>query len=102
LEYDFLKGYDAVAYFTQKKPVKGNPAIKSTYQGATYLFSSTANKTAFDKNPAKSQLLEEKPAKVFWPQEVQITEGILLEQKKPIRARITKEAPGIHSKGDQS
>jgi YHS domain-containing protein len=48
-----LKGYDAVAYFTQKKPVKGNPAIKSTYQGATYLFSSAANKTAFDKNPAK-------------------------------------------------
>lgn len=48
-----LKGYDAVAYFTQGKPVKGNPAIKSTYQGATYLFSSAANKTAFDKNPAK-------------------------------------------------
>ncbi|MGA7905292.1 MAG: YHS domain-containing (seleno)protein, partial [Terrimicrobiaceae bacterium] len=48
-----LKGYDAVAYFTQGKAVKGNPAIKSTYQGATYLFSSPANKTAFDKNPAK-------------------------------------------------
>jgi YHS domain-containing protein len=48
-----LKGYDAVAYFTEGKAVKGNPAIKSTYQGATYLFSSAANKTAFDKNPAK-------------------------------------------------
>ena len=48
-----LKGYDAVAYFTQKKPVKGNPAIKSTYQGATYLFASAADKAAFDKNPAK-------------------------------------------------
>jgi YHS domain-containing protein len=48
-----LKGYDAVAYFTQGKPVKGNPAIKSTHGGATYLFSSAENKAAFDKNPAK-------------------------------------------------
>jgi YHS domain-containing protein len=48
-----LKGYDAVAYFTQGKPIKGNPEIKSTYQGATYLFSSAANKAAFDKNPAR-------------------------------------------------
>jgi YHS domain-containing protein len=47
-----FKGYDAVAYFTQGKPVKGNPEINSSYQGATYLFSSTANKAAFDKNPA--------------------------------------------------
>jgi YHS domain-containing protein len=48
-----LKGYDAVACFTQGKPVKGDPAIKSTYHGATYLFASKADKAAFDKNPAK-------------------------------------------------
>ena len=48
-----LKGYDAVAFFEQGKPVKGNPAIKSTYQGATYLFASEADKTAFDKEPAR-------------------------------------------------
>ena len=48
-----LKGYDAVAYFTQGKPVKGDPAIKSTYDGATYLFASAADKAVFDKNPAK-------------------------------------------------
>ena len=48
-----LKGYDAVAYFTQGKPVKGNPEIKSAYEGATYLFSSAEDKAAFDKNPAK-------------------------------------------------
>ena len=48
-----LKGYDAVAYFTQGKPVKGNSAIKSTHDGATYLFASAENKAAFDKNPAK-------------------------------------------------
>jgi len=48
-----LKGYDAVAYVKQGKPVKGNPEIKSVYQGATYLFASSANKADFDKDPAK-------------------------------------------------
>jgi YHS domain-containing protein len=48
-----LMGYDVVAYFKQRKPVKGNPAIQSTYQGATYLFASLADKADFDKDSAK-------------------------------------------------
>jgi YHS domain-containing protein len=48
-----LKGCDAVAYFKQGKAVKGEPDIKSTYQGATYLFASAADKADFDKDPAK-------------------------------------------------
>ena len=48
-----LKGYDVVAYFKQGKPVKGNPAIESAYQGATFLFTSSADKADFDKDPAK-------------------------------------------------
>jgi YHS domain-containing protein len=48
-----LNGHDVVAYFKQGKSVKGDPAIKSTYQGATYLFISSANKAEFDKSPAK-------------------------------------------------
>jgi YHS domain-containing protein len=48
-----LRGYDVVAYFKQRKPVKGNPAIESAYQGATYLFASSADKADFDKDPAK-------------------------------------------------
>jgi len=48
-----LKGYDVVAYFKQGKPVQGDPAIESTYQGAKYLFASAANKADFDKDPAK-------------------------------------------------
>jgi YHS domain-containing protein len=48
-----LKGYDAVAYFKQGKPLKGNPEIASTYQGVTYLFASATNKADFDKDPAK-------------------------------------------------
>jgi YHS domain-containing protein len=48
-----LKGYDPVAYFTQKKAVKGNPKFGTTYQGATYYFSSAANLATFRKNPSK-------------------------------------------------
>jgi YHS domain-containing protein len=48
-----LKGYDAVAFFTQRNPVKGNPGIESIYQGATYLFASAADKADFEKDPAK-------------------------------------------------
>jgi YHS domain-containing protein len=48
-----LQGYDPVAYFTQGKPVKGDPHISSTISGATYYFSTPENKAAFDKEPAK-------------------------------------------------
>jgi YHS domain-containing protein len=48
-----LKGYDVVAYFKERKPVKGNPTITSTYRGAAYQFASAANKAEFDKDPQK-------------------------------------------------
>ena len=39
--------------FEQGKPIKGNPAFKSTYRGAIYLFASASDKAEFDKDPAK-------------------------------------------------
>jgi YHS domain-containing protein len=48
-----LKGYDPVAYFKQGKAVRGNPAIRSEYKGATYLFASQDDKADFDKDPAR-------------------------------------------------
>ena len=47
-----IQGYDPIAYFTQKKAVKGKAAMASTYEGVTYYFSSQANKETFVKNPA--------------------------------------------------
>ena len=47
-----IQGYDPVAYFTQKKAVKGKPAIAATYEGVVYNFSSQANKDLFLKNPS--------------------------------------------------
>ena len=48
-----LSGYDAVAYFTMDKPVKGYSEISAVHDGAIYRFSSEANRDAFNANPAK-------------------------------------------------
>jgi len=48
-----ILGYDAVAYFTDNKPVKGNPKFQSEYEGAKYYFASADRKNLFDANPAK-------------------------------------------------
>ncbi|WP_111670554.1 YHS domain-containing (seleno)protein [Algoriphagus litoralis] len=48
-----IGGYDPVAYFTEKKPVKGKEEFKVAYQGANWHFSSEANKKLFVANPEK-------------------------------------------------
>jgi YHS domain-containing protein len=48
-----LKGYDVVAFFKERKAVKGSSELSATYQGATYLFTSAANKAEFEKGPAR-------------------------------------------------
>ncbi len=48
-----IRGYDPVAFFTQGKPVKGQPQFESRYNGARYLFASAEDKATFDANPAK-------------------------------------------------
>ncbi|MDQ3843451.1 MAG: YHS domain-containing protein [Bacteroidota bacterium] len=46
-----LQGYDAVAYFTQNKAIKGDPKYAARYNGATYWFSSEANASMFKDHP---------------------------------------------------
>jgi YHS domain-containing protein len=48
-----IRGYDPVAYFTEGRPVPGNPDIAVEYGGAKYLFSSAANRAAFNADPEK-------------------------------------------------
>jgi YHS domain-containing protein len=47
-----LQGYDPVAYFKQKKAVKGKKEMSFTYEGIVYYFSSNANLDSFTKMPA--------------------------------------------------
>jgi YHS domain-containing protein len=48
-----LKGYDPVAYFTDKKPLKGKAEFTAQHEGATYRFASAANRDAFAAAPQK-------------------------------------------------
>lgn len=48
-----IQGYDPVAFFTDNRPVKGNPQFQSDYHGAKYYFASAEHKTAFDQEPNK-------------------------------------------------
>ena len=48
-----IKGYDPVAYFTEGKPVKGNPDLTLDWMGATWSFASPENKNLFEEDPGK-------------------------------------------------
>jgi YHS domain-containing protein len=48
-----LSGHDPVAYFTDKKPVKGDEKFSESYSGAKYSFASEKNRDAFKADPAK-------------------------------------------------
>ena len=46
-----LKGYDPVAYFTEKKPVPGKAEFTARHESATYRFASAANRDTFAAAP---------------------------------------------------
>ncbi len=48
-----IKGYDAVAYFTMGKPVKGDAQYTYEWKGAKWLFSNKAHIAMFAVNPDK-------------------------------------------------
>ena len=48
-----VKGFDTVAYFTENAAVEGNKAHALEWNGATWRFSSAANKALFGADPEK-------------------------------------------------
>jgi YHS domain-containing protein len=48
-----IRGYDPVAYFTDRKPVKGSPSYRTEFRGSTFQFASAANRDAFAAAPEK-------------------------------------------------
>lgn len=48
-----IKGYDPVAYFTDKKPVMGSATHTFVYEGVTYRFASADHQKLFSKDPTK-------------------------------------------------
>ncbi|RRB03988.1 YHS domain-containing (seleno)protein [Larkinella rosea] len=47
-----IQGYDPVSYFTSHKAIKGLAGITATHNGATYRFSTAANRDRFLKTPS--------------------------------------------------
>ncbi len=48
-----IRGYDAVAYFTENKPVKGSDRHSLDWNGATWYFASADNRSRFKADPGK-------------------------------------------------
>lgn len=48
-----LQGYDPVGYFSDNKPIKGDPKLTASYRGATYQFASEEHKKTFERDPGK-------------------------------------------------
>ena len=48
-----LFGTDVVGYFTDKRDVKGDPAIKTVYKGVTFRFATPGHKAMFEAAPEK-------------------------------------------------
>jgi len=48
-----IDGYDAVAYFTEGRPVEGEGDFTHEWMGAKWYFASAANRDAFAADPAK-------------------------------------------------
>lgn len=107
-----LKGYDPVAYFTENRPVKGDPQFVSTYNGVRYQFASAADKNAFDANPSKYEpqfggfcayaASEGHTAKIE-PDAFEVLNGrLLLQYDRDIRERFDKEPQGRLKKADSN
>lgn len=48
-----INGYDAVAFFTEKMPVKGDKQFKYSYKNVDWLFSSADHRDLFKTSPEK-------------------------------------------------
>jgi YHS domain-containing protein len=107
-----IQGYDPVAFFTVKAPVKGKPEFTSEFHGAKYRFHSKTDKEAFDANPAKYEpqfggycaygvskgKLVEIDVDAF-----QIVDGkLLLQYSKGVRDDFNKDTAGNLKKADEN
>lgn len=48
-----LSGYDAVAYFTDGKPVEGSASFETQWKGVRWRFASAAHRDTFQADPEK-------------------------------------------------
>jgi YHS domain-containing protein len=107
-----VNGYDPVAYFTEKRPVKGSAKYELKHKGATWRFASQKNLDAFKADPDKyapryggycawavSQGYTAKGDPNYW----KIVDGKLyLNYDASVQSRWEKDIPGFISKADKN
>ncbi|HVU36891.1 MAG TPA: YHS domain-containing (seleno)protein [Opitutales bacterium] len=107
-----LQGYDPVAFFTEKKPVKGHAGIVSRYNGVIYQFATVEDKKLFDENPAKYEPqfggycaygVSRNKAVEIDVDAFQIVDGrLLLQYDKDIRDEFNKDTRGNLKQADKN
>jgi YHS domain-containing protein len=105
-----IHGYDAVAYFTQSKPVKGDSKFSLKWNDATWYFVSQQDLDLFKANPAKyapqyggycAYGLSENHKAPTKPEAWTIVNGKLyLNYNMDVKANWQKDVPGRIKKAD--
>jgi len=99
-----IQGYDPVAFFTDHKPVKGQPEFPARHNGALYYFASKEHRELFKSDPAKYEpafggycaygLSKGKLAEID-VDAFQIVDGrLLLQYSKSVRDNFNKDTKG--------
>lgn len=107
-----INGYDAVAYVSSNRAVKGDPALTVDWNGATWRFSSAANRDAFKADPAR--YAPQYGGYCAWavaqgytastdPDAFTVHEGKLyLNYSKSVERKWRKDIPGNVAKGNRN
>lgn len=105
------EGYDVVAYFTDGKPVKGDPNITKLYKGGIYHFATEEHKQLFGDNPEKyapqygsfcAYAVSRNRLRPIDPQYFQIIDGrLMLQHSKQALDLFSEDIPGNVVKADQ-
>ena len=105
-----IRGYDAVAYHTEEKPVKGSEAYSTEWNGATWLFASEENRELFAANPERwapkyggycAWAVANNYTASIDPKAWSVVDDTLyLNFSKRVRKRWSKDIPGNIQRGD--
>jgi len=107
-----LQGYDAVAYFTEMKAVKGDPKFSARYNGATYWFASDINASMFKDHPEMfapqygsfcGYAMSLNKLRPVNPEIFQIIDGrLILQHTEDAFKQFNNDLPGNVSKADSN
>lgn len=105
-----IRGYDPVAYFTQQRPLRGDPAHAADWGGARWHFATAQNRAAFLADPAAfapqyggfcAWAVAENYTAPIDPEAWAVVEGRLyLNYSRRIQARWQRDVPGNITRAD--